>query len=107
MSDYRVRMQGETTDDDELTIDMGAIAGAWWDVPLPACPDCGGDVVWYEAGFGPGTRKCMGQPVAVVDDAAYPDGKRRTYDEANSCGSMFSVQTDAGRASLRRERFYI
>lgn len=52
----------------------------------------------------PGTRKCMGQPVAVLADA--DGGTRRRYDKANSCGSFFTVQTREGRAFLRRERFY-
>lgn len=104
MSDYRVQIKGELTDDDGLDIDMGGIDGAWWTVPLPACPDCGGDLVWYEAGYVPGTRKCMGQPVAVLADA--DGGTRRRYDKANSCGSFFTVQTREGRAFLRRERFY-
>ena len=56
--------------DDGLRIDMGPVTGAWWDVPLPACPDCGGVVVWSEAGYVPGTRECTG------------------------CGSLFSVQTE-------------
>lgn len=60
---------------------------AWWEVALPPCPDCGADIVWYEAGYVPGTRKCTG------------------------CGSMFSVQRsrESGKISglaLERERFY-
>ena len=55
--------------DDGLRIEMGPVTGAWWDVPLPACPDCGGVLVWAEAGYVPGTRACV------------------------NCGSLFSVQT--------------
>ena|SRR3990167_1223411 len=106
MSDYSVQIKGETADDDGLDLDMGPITGAWWDMPLPPCPDCGGDLVWYEAGYVPGTRRCMGRPIAVVDDAKYPGGTRRTYDMAQSCGSMFRVQVQTRHASLRRERFY-
>jgi hypothetical protein len=40
-------------------IDMGLVGDrAWWDIPLPLCPKCGGNLVWYEAGYVPGTRKC-------------------------------------------------
>jgi predicted RNA-binding Zn-ribbon protein involved in translation (DUF1610 family) len=56
--------------DDGLLVEMGPVTGAWYDVPLPACPDCGGEVVWAEAGYVPGTRQCTG------------------------CGSLFSVQTE-------------
>ncbi len=31
-------------------------------IPLPLCPDCGGDLVWWEAGYVPGTRNCVGLP---------------------------------------------
>ena len=84
MSDYQTQIRGEYADDDGREIDMGAIPErtAWWEIPLPKCPDCGGNVEWFEAGYAPGTRKCLG------------------------CGSMFSVQTADGRALLRRERFY-
>ena len=42
--------------DDGLRVDLGVIGRrTWWEVPLPPCPDCGGHVVWYEAGFVPGT----------------------------------------------------
>lgn len=45
-------------------VDLGPIGDrAWWEVPLPSCPKCGGDFVWYEAGYVPGTRKCMGKPI--------------------------------------------
>ena len=56
--------------DDGLRIEMGTVTGAWYNVPLPACPDCGGEVVWAEAGYVTGTRQCTG------------------------CGSLFSVQTE-------------
>jgi hypothetical protein len=40
-------------------IDMGLVGDrAWWDIPLPLCPTCGGNLVWFEAGYAPGTRKC-------------------------------------------------
>lgn len=68
---YKVKVGDRCVADDGLRVEMGPVSGAWWDVPLPACPDCGGEIVWYEAGYVPGTRKCLG------------------------CGSMFSIQVDA------------
>lgn len=81
---HAVLIRDEMTDDDGLSIDMGALAAgvAWWEVPLPPCPDCGGQVVWWEAGYVPGTRKCLG------------------------CGSLFSVQSCDRQVSLRRERLH-
>ncbi len=81
---HQVLIRDTITDDDGLSLDMGALpAGvAWWEVPLPACPDCGGEVVWWEAGYVPGTRKCL------------------------NCGSLFSVQCAERQVSLRRERLY-
>lgn len=103
MRDYTVVIKGTRTEDDALTIEMGQVrpGQAWWDLPLPPCPDCGGDVVWYEAGYVPGTRKCMGRPVDhdVRDGAAI-------YAQDGGCGSLFSVQTTTRRVTLRRERFY-
>jgi len=64
-----VRIGDEYTEDDGTAIPMGPVTGAWWEIPLPDCPDCGGELVWYEAGYVPGTRKCT------------------------SCGSLFSVGT--------------
>jgi hypothetical protein len=60
-----VKIKGENAEDDGLSVDVGVLqpGQAWWTVPLPPCPDCGGDVVWYEAGYAPGTRKCMGMPI--------------------------------------------
>jgi len=91
MSDYEVNIGGDYTVDDGLEIDMGALAPgqAWWEMRLPDCPDCGGDLVWWEAGYVPGTRKCLGKP-----------------DLDGGCGSLFSVQPGGGRAYMRRERFY-
>lgn len=57
-------------------VDLGELpeGGAWWDVPLPACPDCGRDqLVWADAGLVPGARACVGCgshfSVEVEDDA--------------------------------------
>lgn len=94
--DYEVRIRGEYAQDDGLTIDLGTLrpGQAWWEVPLPACPDCGGDIVWYEAGYLPGTRRCMGKR---NEDGAYADG---------GCGSFFLVETENRHFILTRSRFY-
>ena len=65
MTAYQVQIRGEMGPDDGLVVDMGPLrpGQAWWDVPLPPCPDCGGDLTWDEAGHAPGTRKCLGLPV--------------------------------------------
>jgi hypothetical protein len=81
--DYDVIIRAKVAADDGLDLDMGAIVGAWWDVPLPPCPDCpGGVLVHHEAGHAPGTRRCR------------------------SCCSLFEVHTVNDRACLRRARFY-
>jgi len=67
------RVQGEDMDvGDAARVELacGPVTGAWWEVPLPPCPDCGGAVAWAEAGFVPGTRECQG------------------------CGSLFTVLPD-------------
>lgn len=98
MSEYSVMIRGESAEDDGLSIDMGEIrlGRPWWNISLPTCPDCGGDLVWYEAGHVPGTRKCMGQPI----------NERGSYHEHGGCGSIFNIQTRHGHIVLRRERFY-
>jgi len=98
MSNYVVRKKGKTVEDDgwSVTIPKFNPNQAWGEVPLPQCPDCGGDMVWYEAGYVPGTRKCMGKPVS-----------EGTYREENSCGSFFRVTGEAaGNILVERERFY-
>lgn len=75
---------GEYVSDDEaedVSVAAAPVIGAWWDVPLPACPDCGGTLVWWEAGYVPGTRRCVGPQRA--------DG---SHDVDGGCGSLFSVQ---------------
>ena len=81
---YKARIRGEYAQDDGLRIDLGTLRPdqAWWQAPLPPCPDRGGGIVWYETGHVPGTRKCV------------------------RCGSLFSVETEAGRLILRRAKFY-
>lgn len=63
---------GEEAEPDDFAQDFGEVAEgrAWWEVPLPPCPDCGGVLVWAEGGFVPGTRRCP------------------------SCGSLFSVRCE-------------
>jgi len=82
--DYQVQIRGEYAQDDGLRIDLGTLRPdqAWWQAPLPPCPDCGGGIVWHEAGYVPGTRKCVG------------------------CGSLFHVETEHGRVMLSRSKFY-
>lgn len=63
MSEHTCIIRGETAEDDGLEIDMGPTHGDWATVPLPRCPDCGGDLIWWEAGYVPGTRRCVGAPV--------------------------------------------
>ena len=97
-----VRIGDDYCEPDGLCVDMGPITGAWWEVPLPACPDCGGDLVWWEADYVPGTRKCVGQPLGKELNG------QPLYDSDGGCGSLFSVQTtdaeivvtDKGRQTL-------
>lgn len=86
MSEYQVKIRGEYADDDGLRIEMPKTEPhqAWYEIDLPPCPDCGGDIIWWEAGYVPGTRKC------------------------NGCGSLFSVRPlqtdDGGKVYLCREQ---
>ena len=64
---------GEETSTDrdrDICIPIGPISISLYAVPLPPCPDCGGELLWFEAGYVPGTRKC-----------------------ANGCGSFFRVSS--------------
>lgn len=64
MSEYSVTIKGETAEDDGLRVEIPVWADDWWgNLQVGRCPDCGGDWVWYEAGYVPGTRKCLGVPV--------------------------------------------
>ena len=76
-------IQDQCAPDDGWSIDLGQLPPdtAWWDVSLPACPDCCGLVVWYEAGYVPGTRKCT------------------------KCGSLFHVACHDAQVTFHRERF--
>ena len=82
---YLVKIRGEYDEDDGLRIEMPRTTPyqAWHEIPLPACPDCGGNIVWAEAGHVPGTRQCV------------------------ACGSLFSVQTDGGKVYLCREKLFL
>ena len=63
-------------------------------VPLPPCPDCGGDLVWYEAGYTPGTRKCMGKPTTTAHILAMA-----------GADLLFDVEAEHGQVVLRRSKF--
>lgn len=57
------QFQGDIVSADDVenvSIDMGVIGtlDSCWDLPLPQCPDCGGEIVWAENGYVPGTREC-------------------------------------------------
>jgi hypothetical protein len=98
MTEYKTLICGERVPDDGLWIDIGPVGGdagatAWYEMPLPQCPDCGGDLVWYEAGHGPETRKCMGSL-----------NRTGAHDPDGGCGSLFRVDCEGGRVILRRER---
>lgn len=123
MSEYQVRIRGEEREDDGLSIEMGSTrAGkAWWEIPLPQCPDCGGDLVWYEAGYVPGTRACKGEPVggraSNILDVRVP--QPRQYEdyrvpaeiagqadallrERNTCSDARVEEIDAGLLAMLR-----
>jgi hypothetical protein len=99
MSEHEVNVRGEMVHDDGLAIDLGPVGGttghtAWHEMPLPQCPDCDGDLVTYEAGYAPSTRRCMG----LASEGAYVLN--------GGCGSFFRVDCRDGRVLLERERFY-
>lgn len=77
-------------------INLGAVRPeyrTWWEVPLPQCPECGGDIVWFEAGYVPGTRKCMGAPID-------PSAERPSYHADGGCGAFYRVTTQDGHVYL-------
>ena len=101
--------KGDRAEDDGLQIDLGPVGGAtghvaWHKMSLPQCPDCGGDLVWHEAGYAPGTRKCIGQSAGAAGPSSAAD------DDDRGCGSLFRVvcriMCGSGRVVLQRERFY-
>jgi hypothetical protein len=102
MNAYQVQIWGELTDDDFWELDLGQVPPetAWYEVPLPRCPDCGGDLVWDEAADGPGTCKCAGKPIGSCDG-------RPTYCLDGGCGSVFDVDARRGRVTLQRKQFHL
>lgn len=48
----------EYVEADRNNVSVGIRPGACDDGTYPACPDCGGTVVWNEAGHVPGSRVC-------------------------------------------------
>jgi hypothetical protein len=93
---YDVRGETRSADDvADVEVIAGPITDAWYDVPLPRCPDCGGDVAWYEAGYVPGARKCLGARIATEEGEP-------VYDTAGGCGSLYTVETIA--VATRRDR---
>ena len=64
----------------------------------PACPDCGGAIVWAEAGSVSGSRACIGQAEDLWESrrwrdairAAADDGKPRPDVGTPGCGSTFA-----------------
>jgi hypothetical protein len=67
---YKVRGRYVGADNvEDVNVLAGPVTDSCWTVPLPPCPDCGGNVVWAEAGLVPGARECL------------------------RCGSLFSVTT--------------
>lgn len=89
--EYMIRGEYVDVDSEGLEWPCGPCIASWWDVPLPPCPDCGGDVVWWEAGYVPGTRRCVGKPIRK-------SGGQPAYNPDGGCGSMFAV--DVRRRSL-------
>ena len=78
---------GRTCPRRRSAIELGALREdqAWWEVPLPPCPDCGGDLVWHEAGYTPERGNVW---VSQLRTAAYSaDG---------GCGSFFDVEPEHG-----------
>jgi len=105
MNEYQVKIKNEYTNDDNITIDMGILPQnmMWYEMPLPKCPDCGGDLVWAEDGNVSGTRQCMGKPISYIDN--HP-----SYSLTGGCQSLFSVRTKETEQGIyvyiRREKFY-
>jgi len=65
--DAEVIYRGEYVDAEDVepvNVTAGFIpsgsGASMWEVPLPACPDCGGALVWRENGYVPGARECQG-----------------------------------------------
>lgn len=115
---YLTQIKGERREDDGLRLEIPVDADDFWkNLQSGTCPDCGGTWVWWEAGYVPGTRKCLGQPVGFAHNPTEPDPIPQ-FDQEGGCGSFFTVlgaryDEDDGLdararsvAVLRRERFY-
>ena len=102
MNSYQVRIWGELTHDDFWELDLGQVPPEtpWYEVSLPQCPDCGGDLVWDEANHGPGSLKCAGRRIGSRDG-------RPTYCVDGGCGSLFDVDARRGRVTLQRKQFHL
>jgi hypothetical protein len=57
---YRIGRDYVDAEGRDLELLAGPVVTTWWEVPLPACPDCGGSLAWAEAGLVPGARECSG-----------------------------------------------
>ena len=103
MDEYFVIIRGVPAKDDGWSENR---EGASWDeLQRGKCPDCGGDWVWFEAGYVSGTRKCLGKPTRTMDNPSFPDGKQNTYNPCGGCGSMFSA-IPGRNPTIQRARFY-
>jgi len=116
--EYLVRLKDEETEDDNLRVEIPLDVDDFWrNLQSGTCPDCGGTWVWWEAGYVPGTRKCVGRPVGFCHNPTAPDPIPQ-FDIDGGCGSFFTVlgeqydEDDGADAKarsvgvLRRERFY-
>lgn len=89
----------------EGDIDLGPLGEkAWWEVDLPPCPDCGGDIAWFEAGYAPRTRKCLGKPikVEVIKTETTGEVSLPMYNKNGGCGAMYRIDVRNKHAFLHR-----
>jgi hypothetical protein len=102
MNAHRQQIWGELTDDAQGKPDLGDPPPdtEWNEVPLPRCPDCGGDLVWDEADDGPGSLKCAGRPIGSCDG-------RPMYCSDGGCGSLFDVEARRVQVTLQRKQFHL
>jgi hypothetical protein len=99
---HRQHIWGELADDAQGNPDLGDPPPdtEWYEVPLPRCPDCGGDLVRDEADHGAGRLKCAGRSIGSCDG-------RPTYCVDGGCGSLFDVDASRGRVTLQRKQFHL
>ena len=102
MNIYQGGIWGELSDDDQGKPNLGDPPPdtEWYEVPLPRCPDCGGDLVWDEAADGPRSLKCAGRSIGSCDG-------RPIYCSDGGCGSLFDVEARRGRVTLQRKQFHL